>query len=126
LDDGLSRRGQTFVRSRTAVGLLLLVVTAHAFVASATHFHVRALTDAQTSQTAVHGEEGNSRSVPLAGDEAQCLLCRLQRSFVSDLQSATLAVVPPSADALGYATLRSVSTLAASSLLPSGRAPPSV
>ena len=112
------------MRSRAAVGLLLLVVTVHAFVASATHFHV--LTDAQTSQAVVHGDERGSRSVPLAGDEAQCLLCRLQRSFVSDLQSATLAVAPPTADALGYATLRNVSTLASCSLLPSGRAPPSV
>jgi hypothetical protein len=126
LGDSLGRRGQTFVRSRAAAGLLLLVVTAHAFFASATHFHVRALPDAQTTQAAVHGEEGGRRSLPLAGDEAQCLLCRLQRSFVSDLQSATLAVAPPSADALSYAALRNVSTRASRSLLPSGRAPPSV
>ena len=122
----MGRRGQTFVRSRAAAGLLLLVVTAHAFVASATHFHVRVLTGAQTSQDVVHGDEGDSRTVPLAGDEAQCLLCRLQRSFVSDLQGATLAVAPPFADALGYAALRNVSTRASRSLLPSGRAPPSV
>ena len=114
------------MRSRAAAGLLLLVVTAHAFVASATHFHVRALPDAQTAQAAVYGEEGGSHSVPLAGDEAQCLLCRLQRNLVSDLQSATLAVAPPSADAHGYAALRNVSTRASSSLLPPGRAPPSV
>lgn len=113
------------MRSRAAVGLLLLVVTAHAFVASATHFHVRALPDAQTSQVAVHGDEGGGRSAPLAGDEAQCLLCRLQRSFVSDLQYATLAVAPPSAHALDYAALRNVSARASRSLLPSGRAPPS-
>ena len=114
------------MRPRAAVGLLLLVVTAHAFVASATHFHVSALTDAQTSQAAVYGDEGGSRSVPLSGDDAQCLLCRLQRSFVSDLQSATLAVAPPSADARGHATPRNATTLASRSLLPSGRAPPSV
>lgn len=114
------------MRSRAAAGLLLLVVTAHAFVASATHFHLRALPDAQTTQAAVRGDEGGSRSLPLTGDEAQCLLCRLQRSFVSDLQSATLAVVPPTAGALDYVTLRNVSTRASSSLLPPGRAPPSV
>lgn len=113
------------MRSRAAVGLLLLVVTAHAFVASATHFHARALTDAQTSRAAVHGDEERGHSVPLAGDEAQCLLCRLQRSFVSDLQSATLAVAPPFAEALVYATLRNVSILASRSQLPTGRGPPS-
>ena len=114
------------MRSRVAAGLLLLVVTAHAFVASATHFHVSALPDAQTTQATVHGDEGSSRSLPLTGDEAQCLLCRLQHSFVSDLQSATLAVAPPSADALRYAALGNVSACASRSLLPSGRAPPSV
>jgi len=114
------------VRSRAAVGLLLLIVTAHAFVASATHFHVRALTDAQTSQAAVHGDEGGGRRAPLAGDEAQCLLCRLQRSFVSDIQSAPLAIAPPSAVTLVYVALRNASARAARSHLPSGRAPPSV
>jgi hypothetical protein len=108
------------------VALLLLVVTAHAFVAGATHFHVRALSHAQTTQAALHGDEEGRRSVPLAGDEAQCLLCRLQRSFVSDLQSKTLSVAPPSTEALGYDALRNVSARASRSLLPSGRAPPSV
>jgi hypothetical protein len=126
LGDGLVRRGQRFVRSRAAVGLLLLVVTAHAFVAGATHFHVRALSHTQTTQAALYGDEDGSRSVPLAGDEAQCLLCRLQRSFVSDLQGTTLAVAPPSTEALGYDALRNVSVRASRSLLPSGRAPPSV
>jgi len=113
------------VRPRAAVGLLLLVVTAHAFVASATHFHVGALADAQTSRAAVHSDEGGGREAPLSGDEAQCLLCRLQRSFVSDLQSTTLAVAPPSADALSHASPRNVTALASRSLLPPGRAPPS-
>lgn len=113
------------MRSRAAVGLLLLVVTAHAFVASATHFHAGAVTGAQTTQAAVHGDEGGGGGVPLSGDEAQCLLCRLQRSFVSDLQSTALAVAPPSADALGYASPRNAITLASRSLLPLGRAPPS-
>lgn len=113
------------MRSRAAAGLLLLVVTAHAFVAGATHFHRGAVPGAQSSKAAIRGDDGGGRSAPLAGDDAQCLLCRLQRSFVSDLQSAALAVEPPSADALGYAALRSVSARASRSLLPSGRAPPS-
>jgi hypothetical protein len=107
------------------VGLLLLVVTAHAFVASATHFHRRAVSDAQSSHAVLHGDERGGQSVPLAGDEAQCLLCRLQRSFVSDLQSATLAVAPPTTDALSYAALGNVSARVSRSLLRSGRAPPS-
>ena len=113
------------MRSRAAVGLLLLVVTAHAFVAGATHFHRRAVPAAQPSQAALQGSEGGGGGVPLAGDEAQCLLCRLQRSFVSDLQSATLSLTPPAAAALSHVAPRNVYARALRSLLPAGRAPPS-
>jgi hypothetical protein len=113
------------VRSRAAVGLLLLFVTAHAFVAGATHFHRRAVSGAQSTHAVLHGGDRGGQSIPLAGDEAQCLLCRLQRSFVSDLQSATLLVAPPTADALSYAALGKVSVRVSHSLLHSGRGPPS-
>jgi hypothetical protein len=112
------------VRSRAAVGLLLLAVLAHAFVAGATHFHSRGVTAAQSSQAALH-EGGGGGGVPLSGDDSQCLLCRLQRSLASDLQSAAYALAPPPADAPGYSPRREVSARASSSLRPSGRAPPS-
>lgn len=114
------------MRPRAAAALLLLVVTAHAFVAGSTHFHRGAASSAPADRAAAHDGEGGGQSAPLAGDEAQCLLCRLQRNFVSDLQGATLSVVPPPADAHGFASLSKVSASAARSLLPSGRAPPSV
>jgi hypothetical protein len=120
------RRWRRFVRPRAAAGLLLLVVTAHAFVAGATHFHHRALSGAQDAHAAVHGSGGEGQSVPLAADEGRCLLCRLQRSFVSDLQDSTVSVEPPPADALGFNSLRGISARASRSLLPPGRAPPSV
>ncbi len=113
------------MRSRAAASLLLLVVTAHAFVAATTHFHVRSVTSPQTSQVALRGDESEGRSLPLAGDDAQCLLCRLQRSFISDLQFAALAFAPPPAEALGYAAPRNVSARSSRALLPPGRAPPS-
>jgi hypothetical protein len=113
------------VRSRAAVGLLLLAVMAHAFVAGATHFHGRGVSAAQSSQAALHDGDGGDRSVPLAGDEAQCLLCRLQRNLVSDLQSAASALAPPTADAPVYAPQRDAPARASSTLRPSGRAPPS-
>lgn len=126
MSDGLSRRWRRFIRPRAAAGLLLLVVTAHAFVASATHFHHRAVSNAHVGRAAVHGSEGGGQSAPLATDEARCLLCRLQRSFVSDLQNSTVSLTPPHADTYGFNSLRKVSARAARSLLPSGRAPPSV
>ncbi|MCA1621261.1 MAG: hypothetical protein LC795_18545 [Acidobacteria bacterium] len=114
------------MRPRAAVGLLLLVVTAHAFVAGATHFHRRAVSAVPAGQTAVRGSEGGERSVPLAGDEVHCLLCRLNRGFVSDLQNATFSLAPPPADVIGITSLSKASARSARSLLPSGRAPPSV
>lgn len=126
MSDGLLRRWRRFVRPRAAAGLLLLVVTAHAFVASATHFHQRALSGARDARAAVHGSEGGGQSAPLAADESRCLLCRLQRSFVSDLQNSAASVEPPPADTLGFNSLRKVSARSALSLLPSGRGPPSV
>lgn len=113
------------MRSRAAAGLLLLAVTAHAFVAGATHFHGRAFPVAQSTQAAFQGDEGGRGGAPLSGDEAQCLLCRLQRSFVADLEGATLAPAPPPSDAHGYDAPRNASARSARSLLPSGRAPPS-
>jgi hypothetical protein len=126
LSDGLSRRWRRFARPRAAAGLLLLVVTAHAFVAGATHFHHGVVSNAPAGHAAVHGSEDGGQSVPQAADEARCLLCRLQRSFVSDLQNSTASVEPPHADAYGFNSLRNVSARAARSLLPSGRGPPSV
>lgn len=101
-------------------------MTAHAFVAGATHFHHRALSNAHAGHAAVHGSDDGRQSAPQAADEAQCLLCRLQRSFVSDLQNSTASVEPPPADAYDFDPLRQVSARAARSLLPPGRAPPSV
>lgn len=108
------------------MGLLLLVVTAHAFVAGATHFHHSPLSGAQDARAAAHGSEGGEQNAPQATDEARCLLCRLQRSFVSDLQNLTASVTPPHAAAHGFNSPHRVSACAARSLLPPGRAPPSV
>ena len=125
MDDGLLSRWRRFVRPRAAAGLLL-AVTAHAFVAGATHFHHRALSNAHAGHAALHGSHGGERSAPLSSEEGRCLLCRLQRSFVCDLQNSTASLEPPPADAHGFNSLRKVSARAARSLLPPGRAPPSV
>ncbi|HEX8557643.1 MAG TPA: hypothetical protein VF668_06050 [Pyrinomonadaceae bacterium] len=116
--------GRGVARSRAAAGLLLLVVTAHAFVASATHFHRVATPGGQPARAAVLGRDGAGQSAPLAGDDTQCLLCRLQRNLVSELNGAAHAVAPPPAEALGRVLFRNASALASRSLRPSGRAPP--
>jgi hypothetical protein len=114
------------VRSRAAAGLLLLALTAHAFVASATHFHRVADAGAHSESAALLGKERNGQGAPLAGDDAQCLLCRLQRDLVSELRGAALALAPPPAEPVGYVSLKNVYARSSRSLLPPGRAPPAV
>src|SRR5215218_4963643 len=85
------------MRSRAAAGLLLLALTAHAFVAGATHFHRLPQLGASPAQTIFQNGEDRGESAPLGGDEKQCLLCRLQRNLVSDLQYAALFIAAPPA-----------------------------
>ncbi|MDQ3806025.1 MAG: hypothetical protein M3416_19615, partial [Acidobacteriota bacterium] len=60
-----------------------------------------------------------------AGGHEQCLLCRLQRDFVSDLQHSAPALDAPPAEALGGARSLDAPVRQAHLCAPSGRAPPS-
>lgn len=121
-----NRRGFELARSRAAAGLLLLALTAHAFVASATHFHRLTQPGAFPILTAIQSGEEREQDAPLAGDEKQCLLCRLQRNLISDLQYATLVIAPPTARTHGDHLLHEVAACHGAPLLRQGRAPPSV
>ena len=118
---------QKFVRSRAAAGLLLLVLTVHAFVASSTHFH-RLPQPGGASPARVNVQSGEDRreGAPLGGDEKQCLLCRLQRNFVSDLQQAALVIAPLPARTPAPEPLHETAMRAGSVLLRQGRAPPTL
>ncbi|HEX8721521.1 MAG TPA: hypothetical protein VF736_12875 [Pyrinomonadaceae bacterium] len=113
------------MRSRAAAGLLLLVLTAHAFVAGTTHFHRAAVGGAQPAQASLDGGDSGGRGAPLAGDETQCLLCRLQRNLVSESLNGALPVAPPPAEPRDYAAPRDASARASRAQSPRGRAPPS-
>jgi len=126
LGEKLSRQVQKFVRSRAAAGLLLLALTAHAFVASATHFHRLPRPGASHAQVNLQSGEDRGKGAPLGGDEKQCLLCRLQRNLVSDLQHAALVIAPPPAWTPGHELLHEVAARPGPVLLRQGRAPPSV
>lgn len=112
------------VRSRAAAGLLLLALTAHAFVAGSTHFHRLAQPGASPGQAAAQSGEARGQGTPLAGDEKQCLLCRLQRNFISDLQHAALLIAPSPAQTHGHEHLPEQAALTVPVLLRQGRAPP--
>lgn len=113
------------MRSRAAASLLLLVLTAHAFVAGATHFHRIPQPGALPAQVALRSGEGRGEGAPLGGDEKQCLLCRLQRNLVTDLEHATPVIAAPHAWTPVHEHLQEVSARAGTTKLRQGRAPPS-
>jgi len=122
----LSSQVRGFVRSRSAAGMVLLALTAHAFVASATHFHRLPQLGATPAQSIFQNGEKSGEGTPLGGDEKQCLLCRLQHNFVSDIQQATIIIAPPPAWTPLYESLHKAASRAGTVLLRQGRAPPAV
>lgn len=119
----LDRQWREVVRSRAAAGLVLLVLAAHAFVASATHFHAPAAGAAGSSQTALARQGGGEREAPPSGD-ARCLMCRLQRNFVTGVPDSTPVLASPAALAPEHEFLRNTRACPAPTSLRSGRAPP--
>jgi hypothetical protein len=118
-------QAQSFVRSRAAAGLILLALVAHAFFAVSTHFHRPARLGAGPAHAALHNGEGRGEKAPLGGEEKQCLLCRLQRNLVSDLQHATFVITAPHAWTPVRELFHDADARPGAMLLRQGRAPPS-
>ena len=102
---------------------MLLVLAAHAFVASATHFHAPSARAAASSQTALASQSEGERGTPPSGD-TRCFLCRLQRDFVSDLQHSVPALALPAPATLEHESAQQTPALTTRTLLRRGRAPP--
>ncbi|HWS54515.1 MAG TPA: hypothetical protein VN228_10325 [Pyrinomonadaceae bacterium] len=104
--------------------LVLLVLTGHAFVVSATHFHAGRQPAPACVDGAQVGHFEGTETAPPSGAHEQCLLCRLQRNFVSDLQHNPPALDAPPAEPLGRSRTPDAAARRAHLLAPSGRAPP--
>lgn len=119
-------RTTLFFKSPAATGLVLLFLICHAFLATTTHFHrdVRPGAAPVTLGLSAGGDEGATQP-NVANGHAQCVLCRLQRNFVCDLEQGIPTTLAP----LARDTTRAVRAAAIHSrvsfLAPSGRAPPS-
>jgi len=100
---------------------VLLLVFGHAVFAGATHFH-RVSTQAGESPVSAHRDEADGGSQ--AQGHLQCVLCRLQRQFVSDHRPSGPRLVVPASPAEGYAGRHAVATSDTHPLLRQGRAPP--
>ena len=106
-----------------ASSLALLCLVAHALFVCVTHHHDRPSGHESLATVSFTAEEGDSSSTPDSSNESNCLSCRLQRNFVSNVNSSSLAIELPqeallrenvSTDPHSYSCL----------LLLSGRSPP--
>jgi hypothetical protein len=114
--------------SPLATALMLFALTGHAFFASSSHFHAApgGLTSARSDDAGRVEEQRDAREATRGGGHAQCLLCRLQRDFVSALRHSDPQLVEPTARLRLLA--RSFEPVVSSAVLlsPPGRAPPAV
>lgn len=100
---------------------MLLLVFAHAVLAGATHFHRVSQQVGESSAAAYSDEAGGGQS---AKGHPQCVLCRLQRQFVSDHRPSGPRLVAPASAAEGFAGRHSAATSSTHPLLKKGRGPP--
>lgn len=108
-----------------AAPVVLLLLFVHAFVVSATHIHRFERGGALKAQTGVSlGSREDSNPSTEAGGHAQCLLCRLQRNFVTDYHKTTLPAGPPHQKTLASGPSPAFSLVTRPYSVPAGRAPP--
>lgn len=101
--------------------LVLLVVFGHAVFAGATHFH---RVSRQVGEPAATAHRDDADNGPSAKGHLQCVLCRLQRQFVSDHGPSAPRLVVPTSPAEGPFGRHAATTSNAHPLLKKGRGPP--
>jgi hypothetical protein len=104
-------------------GVVLFVLAAHAFVASATHFHTPFVVADGSSQAAWQSRDANEQGAP-PSSEANCFLCRLQRDCAGGVQHSAPALAPPPVVSVEHESVRETPVRSARLRLRSGRAPP--
>ncbi|CAN5409810.1 hypothetical protein BH18ACI2_BH18ACI2_28050 [soil metagenome] len=105
--------------------LALLCLLAHAFFVSATHYHRSSLdlSSSSSPRTSVSEQKNDDSASNVAG-HSQCLLCRLQRSFTTDLQESILSVAEPQAATIASQNFYAAFYAGRNSTIRRGRAPP--
>ena len=105
---------------------MLLFLICHAFLVSATHFHRDARPGAPAATVGVSaGSDEGTAPASVAFNHAQCLLCRLQRNFICDLEQGIPAMPAPPADTLRRESLTTPLHSPTFYLTHFGRGPPS-
>lgn len=116
---------QRQISRHLTISVALLALFVHAFIVSATHFHrARQQSVTATPHAFVKADgQTNERATDMRG-HGECLLCRLQRDFISDLQTSLPSVMQPPPQAPGWHTLPGQAPARLPLHAPSGRAPP--
>lgn len=121
---GNRNRTSSQAPSRT-VGLALLFFVAHAFLASATHFHrTQAVNLTPPQHNLAFSQQTNTDANADSNNHAQCPLCRLQRNLIADLDGGQQPVAGLLPDFINALTRPAVIPSNRAFLSPSGRAPP--
>jgi hypothetical protein len=120
-----TRIAKVFGRRSLRAALLLLLVV-HAAQASAAHTHLTGnlATRPASGAAASVSRDGDSRDAREDENEAQCLLCRLQRNLSSSLYNSAPTFTEPSAKPVTAEAVSPESTHNFFRRAPSGRAPP--
>jgi hypothetical protein len=78
-----------------ASSLVLLVLVAHALFVCVTHHHERTRIPSEFAIATLTAEDGDSSNTPDSNSDSHCLSCRLQRNFVSNVNSSSLTMELP-------------------------------
>ena len=105
---------------------VLLALFVHAFVVSATHCHRFERPGSASAPAGVSvSDRGDAGRAVEQDADTQCLLCRLQRGFTFDLDSAPLLASPAARPTPTLERLSELPPATRTPGAPSGRAPPS-
>ena len=106
------------------MALVLLLLTFHAFLLATTHFHRSARVKLATDSGLIASGNNFSEEAQNASRHAQCLLCNLQRNFITALNNSLPTVAAPLLQPVGRGTYSQLLRVHSSHLVPAGRAPP--
>lgn len=110
---------------RSVRAALLLLLVLHAAHASAAHTHLTGvLTVQQADAQPSVSTGGDSQGVGRTENEAQCLLCRLQRNLSATLYNSEPTLTEPRFDFAHAPQINAAPGHSCFSRAPSGRAPP--
>ena len=104
--------------------LVLLLLFAHAYFVSATHGFRSVTSRAIALSAASTVDERRAQAEAEVNGHAECLLCRLQRNLLAELDNPATSLTPPASAPIRLAAFSTPRQSSELLLLAAGRAPP--